>query len=141
MTDCYLTYHSDLTNLVRLSAPAELADDEANTLLGSLGWSVEETLDIPQPDAESPFPLLARGYRDPLHDIFCALRRTAGNRIHTLLGYTYPTTGRDPLPGAEWISLACLENTVQQRFHFAIKANELREGNFSSARAVWFDFD
>lgn len=141
MTDCYLTYTKELTNLARLSAPAELADDEANTPLGSLGWAVEETLDIPQVDDKSPFPLLKRKYRDPLYDVFNTIRRSAGQRIHTLLGYTYPTSGGDPLPGAEWISLACLENTIQQRFHFAIKAAELRQGNFDSAQCAWFDFD
>lgn len=141
MTDCYLTYAKEPKNLVRHSAPDELADDEANPILGSLGWTVEETLDIPQAGRGSPFPLLNRNYSDPLYDVFRAIRRSAGDRRDTLLGYTYPTTGDDPLPGAEWLSLVCLQNTLEQRLHFAIKAEHLRQGKFDEARTVWFDFD
>lgn len=141
LTDCYLTYTNELTNLTRHSAPEELEDDEANRILGSLAFAVEETLDIPQVGDESPFPLLKRKYDDPLYDVLRAIRESAGERSDTLLGFTYPTTGSDPLPGAEWLSLLSLQNTLEQRLHLAIKADDLRQGKFEAARAVWFDFD
>lgn len=141
LTDCYLAYTKDLSNLVRHTAPPELDEDEANAILGSVAWTASETLDIPQVGESSPFSLLKRKYNDPLYDVLNAIRDSAGDRSDRLLGYTYPTSGDDPLPGAEWLSLACLETTLEQRLHLAIKADHLRQGRFDEARAVWFDFD
>ncbi len=141
MTDCYVTYQKDTSNLVRLAAPAELEDDEANRILSSLAWTVEEVLDIPQVGDGSPFPLLKRAYDDPLRARLNLLRESAEEVRDTILGYTYETSGDDPLPGAEWLSLICLQNTLEQRLHFAIRAEHLKQAKFDEVRTVWIDFD
>ncbi len=139
-TDCYVRYTPSVDGLVRHAAPEQLVDDEANAILGGMPWAFTETLDIPSVGRSSPFPFLKRNYSDALYDAFVSVRNVARG-TDTFLGYTYPTTGDDPLPGAEWLSLVCLENTIGQRLHFAIKADELRQGRFDEARTVWLDFD
>jgi len=149
MVEGYVIYTPDTSNLVRLDPPADLhpdtafsEQDEANAMYGARKLTLSETLELPSPGGESPFDVLKMGYSDERYDkIFQVKEDAKAGELDSILGFTRPTSGDDPLPGAEWCKLICIENSIEMKLHFCIKTSDLQAANFSNVALAWVDFD
>ena len=147
MTDGYVSYTEDISTLRRAKPPAGIMEgdeneDESNMLRDSIEVQFTEAMDIPSCSDISPFPVFKRNYDDPLEASLTALREDIGtDGLHAVLGFTQPTSGDDPLPGAGWCKMICAYNSYEIRLHFCIKTEDLKAAKFDDVKLAWVDFD
>lgn len=146
--DAHVIYSPDTSLLVRMEAPAELEDDEANELANPVNFEFTETLELPYPHDESPFeqirwgPQWASDDERPKAAAAELVLETIGcNSLSSIGGFTTPTSGDDPLPGIEWCKLICIETSSGSSLHFCIRYDDLASCDFDSVRLVWTDWD
>ncbi len=149
MVDGCVIYSPGVDNLVRTERP-ELpldedgfeVDDEANELIDAEVFTFTETLELPETDDESPFEEFQFGYGSEVSDKYDAMQKDAEfGELQTVLGYTRPTTGGDPLPGPDWCHFICVQNSIEMMLHFCIRNEDLAAGRFDSMKLAWVDFD
>ena len=139
MVDGYVIYSPDTNNLVRMEVPTD-EFDEANQPIDAQRLSFSETLEFPFVDDESPFPYLKFTYDDPAYDLLGDLLDHP-DHLEAVGGFTRPTSGGDPLPGAEWMKLICVQNSIEMMLHFCIRRDDLAKADFSNVALAWVDFD
>lgn len=145
MYDGLVTFTPDTSTLVRMEAPAELIGDEAdeaNRLAEPEAFQFTECLELPDPGAESCFEQIRWGYDDPRSDHFEKVREAVDQQsLHSIGGFTQATSGDDPFPDQDWCKLIAIQAATESRFHFCIKKDALKAGDFSNTNLVWIDFD
>lgn len=146
MVDCCVLYTPDPANLQRTEPPSSVVGedaDEANRLLGPRSLSFSETLELPYPGENSPFPQIAFGYRHPLHDPYHSVLEDADcdEQLSSFGGYTRATSGEDCLPGADWCKLICIQNSIEMLLHICVRNEDLAVGRFDNLKLTWVDFD
>lgn len=145
MTDGYVHFTPDIKNLSRVTPPDELLseDEEANQLFDPVGLELTETLQVPYPGSESPFPAIRWSYDNEQHDALCNVidNSGAGEQLSSIGGFTRPTSGEDPLPGADFIKLACFQNSIEIVLHFCVRCEDLAAGRLEQTELSWVDFD
>ncbi len=149
MVDAYVVYTPDTSNLVRMEPPRELifdedgfSEDEANEIIDAHRLSLSETLDIPSPGSESPFEAVKMPYSDARYSNIYQVKEDAmAGDLDSILGFTRPTSGDDPLPGAGWCKLLCVDNSIEMKLHFCIKTDDLKAAKFDEVELAWVDFD
>lgn len=145
MTDGYVTFSPDTSNLVRMNPPTQVlgpAADEANQLAQPEAFEFVESLEVPHPGEESPFEEIQWPFdSEPAEQIYEVVEEAGVTPLSSLGGFTTPTTGDDPLPGKDWCKLICVSNSIQIRLHFCIRYEDLRAGKFDNVELAWVDFD
>lgn len=145
MVDGHVIFSPDTSTLVRIEPPEEIVGDdadEANQLAEPVAFKFVESLEVPYPGSESPFEQIQWSYSDERSDQYEAATEAANmDPLNSLGGFTRPTSGDDPLPGAEWCKLMAMPNSTDSRLHFCIKYEDLAAGTFSNVELAWVDFD
>lgn len=146
MVDGCVIYSPDTSSLQRMEPPAALIgedSEEANRLLRPQPVTLSETLELPYPGEESPFPEITWDWKHPLSDPYREVQKDADSdrQLSSIGGYTRATSGPDPLPGADWCSLICVNNTIGMRLYFCIRNEDLATAHFDDVSLAWVDFD
>jgi len=145
MTDGYVTFSPDTSNLVRMEPPPQVFGseaDEANQLAAPVEFRFVETLQVPDSDDESPFEEVRWGWSDDRNGQMYEVNKQAGCQpLSSVGGYTSPTSGANPLPGKDFCKLICVYNSIGIRLHFCIRYEDLKVGKFDDVQLAWVDFD
>lgn len=145
MVDGLVIFTPDTDNLERMTPPPSLIGDEAdeaNAVFDAKRLTFSETLQIPYPSDESPFDLMRLSYDDENYDRLADLRDEAdAGELESFLGFTRATTGDDPMPGADYCKLLCIQNTIEIMLYFCLRNADLAAGRFDRVEMPWVDFD
>ena len=147
MVDGLVIFTPDIASLEPMVPPMSLIEgsedeDEANVVRDAMKIEFTEGFDIPAAGSESPFPFFKREYGEGIYDELYTIRDEIGTgELDRIMGFTRPTSGDDPLPGAEYCKLICISNTIEMKLHFCIKRDDLKAGRFDNVELAWVDFD
>lgn len=138
---------SNHDTLTRRAAPGDLAIDKLGNSINSpipfYTIELKETLSLPDATC-GPFSEEIHNCKsgDMFYDFYYDILTACSDSVLGLGGYLKCTGGCDPSPAVNFIRLAVLRTTPNAgMIHFAIPADDLKEGRLEPAQYVWNDWD